>query len=66
MKKSELIKKLNEIEGDFDMLVNGYEGGYEDVDSVTINAYKRDVHKDSEYFGDHELYKDSEIEGIFL
>lgn len=57
MKVKELIEKLKEHPADMDVLVSGYEGGYDDLDSLSIIRYTRDTN-DCSYCGDHDEVHD--------
>lgn len=50
----ELIKKLENLSPDVLVVVEGYEGGFADVNEVKVVPLKIDVHKEW-YYGPHEL-----------
>lgn len=52
---SELIEKLKQLPQDARVLVNGYEGDYDDVDkkSPRMRLVHLDYQLDSDYCGDH-------------
>jgi hypothetical protein len=50
---AELIEKLREFPQDARVIVNGYEGGYEDVTGVNAIPIKLNVHTE-DYYGPHD------------
>ena len=70
MLKSELIQALNDIDGDFNVVISGYEGGVSEVSNIDNVQIVKDVHDASAwYYGRHEIcdgeydrkkYKDKE------
>lgn len=69
MKVKELIDKLKEVDPDLEVMVNGYEGGfnYAYFDSTIIN-YKKDVYTEW-YMGRHERAnqnEESDFKGVLI
>ena len=53
MKVTKLIEKLMEFDGDLDVIIRGYEGGFEDVGYLDETEIYRSVN-DAWYCGPHE------------
>jgi hypothetical protein len=53
MKVSELIEKLQALDPDLRVVVDGYEGGVEDASYVTVEEIALNVNKQW-YYGEHE------------
>lgn len=54
MKVKELIAKLQEYDGELEVLVQGYEGGCNCPSSIEEIKIKRDYHDETSYCGEHE------------
>lgn len=53
MKVKELIAKLQEFDGELEVLVDGYEGGCDEPSFVEKIKIKRDFNKESGCYGKH-------------
>ena len=58
MKKSEVIKMLQKIDGDFDVIFRSGRDGYDDVRHVSVSPIIRDYYEGN-INGDHELFENS-------
>lgn len=66
MKVTELIEKLKKLDGDLEVFVSGYEGGYNDIsDDIIITKFKKNVNTEW-YYGNHEIDKNGDVKGIVL
>lgn len=54
MKVKELIAKLQEYDGELEIMVDGYEGGCNCPSSIEEIKIKRDYHGKDSYCGEHE------------
>jgi len=59
MKVSELIEKLQALDPDLRVVVDGYEGGVKDAGYVTVEEIALNVNE-SGYYGEHEITYDDE------
>lgn len=55
MTVAELIEKLKELDPSLRVLIDGYEGGYEDADYVFVEKFAIGVRGDWDCEGPHEL-----------
>lgn len=62
MKVRELIERLQALPAEIDVVVAGYESGYNDVTALEVIAIQRDVNSEW-YFGRHGDAPDG-VEGI--
>jgi len=61
MKVKELIKELEKENPEIDIVISGYEGGYDDINSICKIKIKNNVNKGIDYLGAHErVYYDNE------
>ncbi len=66
MKVSELIKQLEALPPNHYVVVRGYEGGVDDVNSITVRNIRRDLNREH-YYGSHEVTKeDSPHKAVLL
>lgn len=62
MTVEELIKQLQQVEDKSTFVyIDGYEGGYHDLEKITFSKIIRDKNIDPELFGPHEKYYETEI-----
>ena len=52
----ELIKKLQEYDPEKRVIVNGYEGGYDDLQKVEDILIAININKKGSYYGPHDDY----------
>ena len=50
----ELIEKLQKLEPTLEVYVNGYEGGYDDVEKIEHIEVCKNFYYDEWYYGNHE------------
>ncbi len=62
MKVKELIAKLQEYDGELEVLVDGYEGGCKYPSSIEEIEIKRDYFKNDSYCGKHGEVSESDKE----
>ncbi len=65
MKVSELIDRLKEQPQDAMVVIDGYEGGVWEADSVKIVKIKTDVNSEW-YYGDHEIAEDGDVVAVHI
>lgn len=65
MKVSELIERLKEQPQDAMVVINGYEGGVWEADSVNIVKIKTDVNSEW-YIGDHAISEDGDVIAVHI
>lgn len=56
MTVQELINQLQNLDPTLEVYVNGYEGGYDDVDKIEHIEVCRDFYYDEWYYGNHEEF----------
>jgi hypothetical protein len=56
MTVEKLIEQLQQLEPTLEVYVNGYEGGYDDVDKIEYIEVCRDFYYDEWYCGNHEEF----------
>lgn len=64
MKVKQLIEKLSSLDPELDVLSNGYEGGYKDIEIIVENEFIKNYYN-VWYYGPHEIVNDiiGNIEG---
>jgi hypothetical protein len=65
MKVKELIKKLSELPQDMEVFVDGYEGGYSDIEVSNPKGIALNVNKE-DYLGPHEDDENSSLLAVIL
>jgi len=70
MNVRELILKLREFDGDLMVVVDGYEGGVNELKQVLPEEIVLNVHEEYGYFGKHELVewrdRGEKVEVVYL
>jgi len=61
MKVGELIAKLQEFDQDMMVIVDGYEGGVDELRHVQTASIALGYNAESWYYGDHEVVTDSTL-----
>ena len=56
MNISELIEQLQQLNPTLEVYVNGYEGGYDDVDKIEHIEVCKYFYSDEWYYGNHEEF----------
>ncbi len=51
---SELIEQLQKLDPSLEVYINGYEGGYDDVEKIEHIEVCRNFYEDDWYYGNHE------------
>lgn len=65
MNVSELIERLKEQPQDAMVVIDGYEGGVWEADSVKIVKIKTDVNSEW-YYGDHAIAEDGDVIAVHI
>jgi hypothetical protein len=65
MKVIDLLRLLSQMPMDADVVVEGYEGGVDDVINVKLVKIKKDVNVDW-YYGRHEIDDDGDTQAVFI
>lgn len=65
MNVSELIERLKEQPQDAMVVIDGYEGGVWEADSVKIVKIKTDVNSEW-YYGDHEISEGGDVIAVHI
>lgn len=65
MKVNELIALLSQMPTNADVVVKGYEGGVDDVASVTLVLIRRDVYEEW-YYGRHAIDDTGDVLAVFI
>lgn len=65
MTVAELITKLQALDQTMLAMVNGYEGGLDDIESITQERVYLNYHKSISVFGEHEYCDGLEREGEY-
>jgi hypothetical protein len=56
MNVSELIEQLQQLDPSLEVYINGYEGGYDDVEKMEHIEVCRNFYADEWYYGNHEEF----------
>ena len=66
MTVGELIEKLQTLDPSLEVFVNGYKGGYEDVNTeFEIRTFRKNINTEW-YYGPHEQDYSGDVKGIVL
>lgn len=65
MNVAELIKVLQELPQDALVVINGYEGGVNEVSNATETKIEQNVNT-AWYYGDHEINEDSDTVAVYI
>lgn len=68
MKVKELVEKLQKLDQDAMVIVSGYEGGYDEVDTVEKKEIALNAHT-SWYYGKHDdadYYDGEQVKAVYI
>lgn len=65
MKVKDLISLLSQLPAEADVVIEGYEGGVDDVVKVEIVKIKKDVNS-KWYYGRHVIDEDGDVQAVFI
>lgn len=65
MKVKDLITLLSQMPADADVIIEGYEGGVDDVVKVELVTIKKDVNN-KWYYGRHVIDEDGDTQAVYI
>ena len=65
MKVKDIIQKLQKMNPEDMAVVNGYEGGVNEISSVEPIKLKLNINSEW-YYGKHEIEEDGDVSGVFI